>query len=74
MNEQDVMKILEDLLEVKLDMDGEGQWDSLDYVEILQKFDDVFGSVIDDIPQQKLVTMTTPRNVINLLREHKIIE
>ena len=74
MNGDDVLKILNDLLKSDLDMDGEGQWDSLNFIEILQEFDEVFEGKIDEIPQQELATMTTPRKVIDLLRKHKLIE
>ena len=74
MNEKDVMKILDETLASKLDMDADGQWDSLDHVTILQKFDDVFEGKVDKIPQQELATMTTPRKIVDLLKKHKIIE
>ena len=74
MTEKDVMQILEDTLSSRLNMEGEGQWDSLDQVTILQKFDDVFEGEVDKIPQQELATMTTPKKVIDLLKKHKIIE
>lgn len=75
MNSEDVMKILEKTLASKFDMDGEGQWDSINQIEILQAFDDEFGEeAVAKIPQQELATMTTPRKIIDLLKKHNVIE
>ena len=73
MTGDEVMKLLEKTIGIKMDMDTEGQWDSLDQVTILQKFDDVFEGKVDNLPEQELATMTTPRKIIDLLRKHKLI-
>jgi len=74
MTEKQIMDILEDELVSKLEMDAEGQWDSLDYVTIIQRLDTEFDGKVEEVPEQELATMTTPRKIINLLREKKIIE
>ena len=74
MTEKGVMDVLEKLFDMELSMDDEGQWDSLNHIEILQEFDTIFKGEVDKIPQQELATMTSPRKIIDLLKKHGLVE
>lgn len=74
MNEKEVIGILEDELGIKLEMETEGQWDSLDYITIIQRLDEELDGKVEEIPEQKLATMTTPKKIVELLRRHKLVE
>jgi acyl carrier protein len=71
MKESQVMDILKEVTENDfLTMDEESQWDSLRQMEILHllsKADDR----VNDI--RNLYTAMTPRKIINILKENKII-
>lgn len=73
MTEDDVFKILKEEMDVK-NMDSEGQWDSLEQVELLIRFEDEFGEKFKGIPEQEIATMTTPRKVIEVLKKHSLVE
>ena len=74
MTEKEVITLIEEEIGIKLEMDTEGQWDSLDYITVVQRLDEEFDGKVDKVPEQELATMTTPRKIINLLKKHKIIE
>ena len=57
-------------------MDGEGQWDSLDQVTLLQALDTKTGGAIDALPesaQQELGIAVTPRKMIDALKKYEVI-
>ena len=75
MTEKDVIELIEEEIGIKVEMDTEGQWDSLDYITVVQRLDEELGGQVDGkIPEQELATMTTPRKIIALLKKHKLVE
>ena len=76
MKEKEVMEVLEATLSATLEMDGEGQWDSLDQVTLLQALDTKTGGAIDALPesaQQELGIAVTPRKMIDALKKYEVI-
>jgi acyl carrier protein len=73
MDESDVLKIISsEICSDKLEMETEGQWDSLDHVKVLMALDDATGNKLKDI--RELEHAMTPKRIIDILKENRIIE
>jgi len=73
MKENEVVDIIKKELCVdSIEMDKEGQWDSLDLVTVLIALDTAFDDKLKDV--RELQTVKTPRDVINVLRSKGFVE
>ena len=65
--EVDVIEIIKKEICVdKLDLAQEGQWDSLDLVQVLMALDDAFDNKLKDV--RELQTVKNPQQIIDVLR------
>jgi len=73
MKESDVIDIIKKELSVEgeLELDTEGQWDSLDLITVLMALDVAYGEKLKDI--RELQNVKTPRDILNILKTHGLI-
>ena len=74
MKESEVIDIIKKELSVEgeLELDTDGQWDSLDLITVLMALDVAYGEKLKDI--RELQTVKTPRNIIDILKQHGLID
>ena len=73
MKESEVIDIIKKELSAEtIDLDTEGLWDSLDLITVLMALDVAYEEKLKDI--RELQTVKTPRNIIDILKTHGLIE
>ena len=74
MKQSEVEAIIKKELSVEgeLELDTDGQWDSLDLITVLMALDVAYNEKLKDI--RELQTVKTPRNIIDILKTHGLIE
>ena len=73
MKEDRVVEIIKKELAVEtLDLDVDGQWDSLDLITVLMALDVVYEEKLKDI--RELQTVKKPRDIIDILKQHGLLD
>jgi len=73
MKESEVIDIIKKELSAEtIDLDTEGLWDSLDLITVLMALDVAYEEKLKDI--RELQTVKTPRNIIDILKTHGLID
>ena len=73
MTESQVIDIIKKELAVEtLDLDRDGQWDSLDLITVLMALDVAYEEKLKDI--RELQTVKTPRDILNILKQHGLLD
>ena len=73
MKQSDVEAIIKKELSIEgdLQLDTDGQWDSLDLITVLMALDVAYGEKLKDI--RELQSVKTPRDILNILKTHGLI-
>jgi acyl carrier protein len=75
LSEKDILDTIKDKLGLdKIDMETEGQWDSLDQVSALIALDEKFNIKFKDEVEKELGTAMTPKKIIYILRREGYVE
>ena len=73
MKESDVIDIIKKELAVEdVELDVEGLWDSLDLITVLMALDVAYEEKLKDI--RELQTVKKPRDIIDILKTHGLLE
>ena len=74
MTELQVIDIIKKELSVEgeLQLDTDGQWDSLDLITVLMALDVAYEEKLKDI--RELQTVKKPRDIIDILKTHGLLE
>lgn len=75
MKESEVLELIKEKLALDtIDMDTEGQWDSLDQIQALMAIDEKLNVKFEDRVEKELGTAMTPRKIIDILRREGFVE
>ena len=73
MKESEVIELIKKELAVDaVELDTEGLWDSLDLITVLMALDVAYNEKLKDI--RELQTVKTPRDIINILKQHGLLD
>jgi len=73
MKESEVIDLIKKELAVDaVEMDTEGLWDSLDLITVLMALDVAYNEKLKDI--RELQTVKTPRDILNILKTHGLLD
>ena len=73
--QQEVIDTIKEKLALdKIDLETEGQWDSLDQVQALIALDEKFNIKFHDAVEKELGTAMTPQKIIDILKREGYVE